>query len=223
MFIDTEFFLLPCVRAKSSKTSSTSFVFIFIRAHTHNITIKTIQRMATATSKAFCITCEKERNTYKCECCSQNFCANHLADHHHALGKQLDEIEDRRNLFRETLAEQKTNSQEHPLIQQINQWERDSIKIIRQTAEEARELLVQHTAGNIDKLEGKLVKLTEQLRRTRDENDVNEIVLNQFKRKLKEMEEELAKSPNISIREDSSSFVSKISVVISSGKCTNQI
>ena len=84
-------------------------------------------------------------------------------------------------------------------------------------------MLVQHTVGHINTTETKLAKLTEQLRQIRGENDVNEIVLNQFKQKLKQLEEELATPPHISIREESSSFVSKISVIISSGKCVNHI
>ena len=179
--------------------------------------------MATATGKAHCVTCGKEKVAYKCEGCSQSFCFNHLADHRQLLGKQLDEIDDRRNLFRETLTEQKTNPQEHPLIQQINQWERDSINKIRHTAEEVRQILIPHTTENINKIEVKLAHLTEQLRRTRDENDVNEVVLNVFRQNLRKLEEEHIKLPNVTIQEDSSSFIKKISVAISSGMCIDRI
>jgi uncharacterized phage infection (PIP) family protein YhgE len=175
--------------------------------------------MAAAIGKAQCVTCGKEKVAYKCEGCSQKFCFNHLADHRQVLGKQLDDIEDRRNLFRETLNGQKTNPQEHPLIQQINKWERDSIKKIRQTAEEVREILITHSTENINKIEVKLAHLTEQLRQTRDENDVDEAILNDFKQNLRKLEEEHIKLPNVSIKEDSSSFIKKISVVISSGMC----
>jgi hypothetical protein len=178
--------------------------------------------MATAAGKAHCVTCGKERVAYPCGGCSQNFCLNHLADHHQALGKQLDEVEDRRNLFRETLSKLKTNPKEHPLIQQINQWERDSMKKIRQTAEEARQLLVQHTTRHIDKIEDKLAKLTEQLKETRQEDDFNEIHLIQLEERLAQLEGELTKPPTISIREDSSSFVFKISV-INPSKYTHQM
>jgi uncharacterized phage infection (PIP) family protein YhgE len=130
---------------------------------------------------------------------------------------------DKRNLFREILTEQKTHPQKHSLIQQIDTWERDSIQKIRQTAEEARELLVQHTTAYIDKIEIKLSQLTEQLKQTREENDFNEIVLNQFNQKLIQLQDELAKPSNISIREDSSSFISKISINISSGMCVHRI
>ena len=200
------------------------FPFLFhILSYTHTTIIKSIRHMAVATGKAQCVTCGKQKVAYLCAGCSQNFCFNHLAEHHQTLEKQLDEVEDKRNLFRETLTQQKNNPQEHPLLQQINIWERSSVSKIRQTAEEARQLLVQHTVANINDIEIKLVKLTEQLKQTRNENDVNEIVLNQFKQKLKQLEEELAKPPHISIREESSSFISKISVIIASGKCRNPI
>ncbi len=61
--------------------------------------------------KAQCATCQKEKVAYKCEGCSQNFCVNHLADHHQLIAKQLDEIEDERNAFRQILTEQKSNPQ----------------------------------------------------------------------------------------------------------------
>ncbi len=63
--------------------------------------------MAATTGKADCVTCGKEKFAYPCAGCSQNFCFDHLVDHHRTLKKQLDEVEDRRNLFRETLTQQK--------------------------------------------------------------------------------------------------------------------
>jgi hypothetical protein len=51
--------------------------------------------MATSTGKAHCVTCGKEKVDYKCEGCSQNFCLNHLTDHHQFIIKQLDDIEDK--------------------------------------------------------------------------------------------------------------------------------
>ena len=162
--------------------------------------------MATATGKHHCVTCGKDRAAYKYEGCSQHFCFNHLAEHRQTLGKQLDEIEDKRNLFLQTLTEQQTNPQNHLLIQQVDEWERDSIKIIQQTAEEARQLLIEHTPIHINNIEVKLSKLTEQLKQTREENDFNEIILDQFKQKLKQLEEELRKPPSVSIHLKLSSF-----------------
>jgi chromosome segregation ATPase len=174
--------------------------------------------MATSTGKAHCITCGKEKVAYKCEGCSQNFCLNHLADHHQFIIKQLDDIEDERNIFRQALTQQTKNPQNHSLIQQINQWEKDSINKIQQTANEARQLVLKHTGEHFNQIEIRLNKLTEELKEIRKEDDFNEIHLNQLKQKLKQLEEELDKPSNISIRQDSSSFINKTSVLISSGK-----
>ena len=120
--------------------------------------------MATATGKARCVTCGKEKSSFKCGGCSQEFCFNHLADHKQELTEQFDEIEVSRDLFRQTLTEQMTDSAKHPLIQQIDKWERDSIEKIRQTAEESRQLILKHTREYAANLEDKLNKLTDMLR-----------------------------------------------------------
>jgi DNA repair exonuclease SbcCD ATPase subunit len=174
--------------------------------------------MATTTGKTRCIICEKEKATSKCSGCLEDFCFNHLVEHRQQMTKELDELEDKRNLFRQTLTEQIKNLQKHSLIQQINQWKKDSINKIRTTAEEAKELLLKYTTEHIDEIEIKLTKLTEELKQIREENDFNEIDLNELKEKLKQLEDKLNKPSNISIREDSSSFIKKISVIISSGK-----
>jgi chromosome segregation ATPase len=174
--------------------------------------------MATAARKTRCIICEKDRATAKCSGCLEDFCFNHLAEHRQQLGKQLDEIDDKRNIIGQTLTEQTTNPQKHFFIQQINQWEKDSIDKIKQTAEEARQVLLKHTGEHINKIEIKLTTLTKELKQIREENDFNEIDLNEFKEKLKQLEEQLNNPSNISIRQDSSPFINKISVLTNSGK-----
>jgi hypothetical protein len=174
--------------------------------------------MATTLGKTHCITCGKDKVAYKCEGCSQTFCVNHLAEHHRELGLQLDEVEHKRNLFRQTLTEQTTNLQTHSLIQQVNKWEKDSINIIQQTADDARQLLAKYATKNTNEIESKLVELTKQLEIIRQENDFNEIHLNQFKQTLKQLEEQLKQPSNIFIQQESSSFVERINVVLSSSK-----
>jgi chromosome segregation ATPase len=173
--------------------------------------------MATGASKTHCVTCGKENATLKCTGCLKDFCFNHLVEHRQQLSKQLDDLENKRNLFRQTLTEQTNQPEKYSLIQQINQWEKDSIKQIQQTADQARDLLLKHTTEHLGKIEVKLTKLTEELKEIREENDFNEIDVNQLKEKLKQLEEQLNKPANISIQHDSSSFIKKISVVISTG------
>ena len=175
--------------------------------------------MATAISKARCATCNKQRSTSKCAGCSQDFCYKHLTDHYLILSQQLDEIEVHRDLFRQTLTQQTTNPPEHPLIKQIDQWERDSISKIQQTAQESRQILLQHTTAHINQIEIDLAQLTDQMREIRQENDVNEIDLTYLGEKLTQLEKELDHPSNISIEQDCASLINKISVVISKGKC----
>ena len=85
--------------------------------------------------------------------------------------------------FDKHLTEQIMITQKHPLIQQIDKWEHDSIEKIRQTAEEARQLLLQHTTEHIQQLKIKLNKLTDQLRESRQENDFFETDLRSIARR----------------------------------------
>ena len=210
LFIDFDAFLPDKTQHIQIQVRHGYFHFSFhILQHTY---------MAAAIGKTHCVTCKKDKVAYKCGGCSQDFCFNHLADHRQLLGKELDHVEDRRNLFRETLAEQTTNPQKHALIERINRWEKDSINKIRQTAEEARKVLLEHTTEHLNSIEKKLDDLTKQLKIIREENDFNEIHLDQFRGKLKQLEDELNKPSTISVREDSSPYISKISVVVSSGE-----
>jgi len=172
--------------------------------------------MATATGKARCISCGKEKAVMKCGGCSQDFCFNHMTDHRQELSKQMDEIEVTRDLFRQTLTEQTSKPQKHALMQQIDQWERDSINKIRQTAEEARKLLLKHTAEQFNEMEVKLNKLTHQLRESRQENDFIETDLRQWKQQLEKLKDELGKPSKITVRDGSTPLVAKIYVSVSS-------
>lgn len=179
--------------------------------------------MANAIGRTRCATCGKEKATLKCGGCSQDFCFDHVADHRQELSKQLDDVEVSRDLFRQKLTEQTANSQKHTLIKQVDEWEHDSVIKIRQTAEEARQILLQHTTTHIKQVEVKLNKLTNQLRQQREENDFFETDLYRWKEELMRLAEELDKPSNIRLRYDPTPFITKISVDVSDGKYANSI
>ncbi|CAF1619818.1 unnamed protein product [Adineta ricciae] len=172
--------------------------------------------MASGNGKSRCFTCGKEKRAVRCEGCLQVFCYDHLTDHRQELNKQLDHIEHTRDLFRQTLNEQMNHPQIHLLVKQIDQWEEDSIKTVQQTASECRQLLVQHTTKNVHNIEVNLAKLSDHLKRIRSENDFNEVDLSQFNQKLKQLAEKLDKLCNVSIQQDPTPLIHKISVVVSS-------
>ena len=103
-------------------------------------------------------------------------------------------------------------------MQQIDTWECDSINKIRQSAEEARQLLFQHNTGHIAEMEVELNKLTDQIRQSRQEDDFFETDLSRWKSELTRLTEALNKPPNISVREDSIPLATKIFVDVSTGK-----
>jgi len=137
--------------------------------------------MASTTEKNRCAICNKEKATLRCGGCSKDFCFSHVADHRQELCKQLDEVEVTRDLFRQTLSEHISQPQKHPLMQQIDKWERESINKIQQAAKETRQILIQYTTGHITKIEIQLNKLTDQLRKSREEDDFFETDLSRWK------------------------------------------
>jgi chromosome segregation ATPase len=168
--------------------------------------------MATTPGRTQCITCGKEKVTSKCSGCFQDFCYNHLGEHRQQLSKQLDEIEGERNLFQQAITQQTASSQKHSLIQEIDEWEQQSIQKIKQTAEEARQLLVKYTNEHIIRIEQRLNKLTYQLKHSRDEDDIMETDFQKWKEELQQMTEQLNKPPNIEIQQSSTPLINKIQV-----------
>ena len=169
--------------------------------------------MATANVKTPCFSCRKETRPFSCTGCAKEFCLNCLTKHVQGLGQELDKIENDHDQFRQTLDEQKVDPKEHSLIQRIDQWEKESINKIKQTAEECREALINHTNGYLIELENKVNSIAKEIKRVREESEFNEIDLKQFKEKSEKLKEELDKPANVSVEELPSSFINKIFVV----------
>ncbi len=179
--------------------------------------------MAAADEKTLCSTCGKGNGRIRCEGCSKIFCLNDFNGHQQELGKQVEEIEVTRDLFRQTLTEKISEPQKHVLIEQIDEWENESINQIRQAAEEARKMLLQHTAELNTKLEYKLNKLTNEIRQSREENDFFEPKISHWRKELIQMENELAKPSSVTMRKDPTPLVTTIAVDISGKVFSNSI
>jgi len=177
--------------------------------------------MTAVNNKMQCITCGKDKVTYECRGCLKNFCLNHLNEHNQELSKQLDEIEDQHNQFRQTLTEKKIDPEKHALFKQIDQWETESILQIKQTANETRNSLLECIHEHITVIETKFKELTTNIKQIRTENDFNEININELQRKLGELENQFVQPKNICMKKESK-LIDKISIiVISSNKLSN--
>ena len=85
-----------------------------------------------------CAKCNKVKNTIRCPGCGRNLCLDDMNAHREELKEQLNETEDQFKQFASDLEKQNLEPHKNPLIQQIDQWEQQSIKKIRQVAEEIR-------------------------------------------------------------------------------------
>ena len=85
----------------------------------------------------------KKQTNFFCRGCSKDFCFVHLTEHGQFLNKQ----------FGETISHLKNNSQNHPLMKQIDEWGNESILKIKQKANECRQLLTGYTNQSIHLIE----------------------------------------------------------------------
>ncbi|CAF1116806.1 unnamed protein product [Rotaria sp. Silwood1] len=166
----------------------------------------------TSTGKAKCFKCDKDKVVYLCEGCSQKFCLTDLTEHHKNHGIELDKIITDCDAFQQKLIEQQVDQNQRVLIQQIDEWEKDSINKIKQTAEECRQISIKFTVDNIVVTKKELNKLITDCRQILQEDDFNEFHLDQLKKELEKLEKELNQVSNISIQEHPTSFINKISI-----------
>lgn len=163
---------------------------------------------------------EKEEQTVlRDDNCSETFSQLHLnADDEEEISKKWDAIES----HREKLVEQIDHPERQIFIEQINRWEENSIQMIQQTAQECREEVFQETKKYFHQIKFKLDQLIDQIKVVRREHTANQIDYNQIKEKLTQLETDLVRVPTISIETDLSSFIRKISVIVTSGKCVDE-
>ncbi|CAF0725519.1 unnamed protein product [Adineta steineri] len=167
-----------------------------------------------ANNKTQCFTCNKEKLTFPCEGCLNRFCLIHLPEHYQILNEELNHIIDDYNKFKETMNEQKQNPHNHSLIKQINQWETNAIEKIQKKAQYCRKIVIESLQTLINDIEMKFNDLNKQIQQLHKETDFNEINLNYLRNQLIEITQELNSPSNISIQQQSQSFVNGISIIL---------
>ncbi|CAF1382653.1 unnamed protein product [Adineta steineri] len=169
--------------------------------------------MAMTTNKTHCFICNKDKITYPCEGCSQRFCLMDLTKHRQILNNELNHIINDYKQFKHRFTEQKPNPRDLSLIDQINQWEIDSIDKIKQRAKNCREIITASLQTCMNDIKMKFNELNKQLKQIKNENEFNEINLNYLRNELIKIREELNNSSIMSIEQDSQSFINEISII----------
>ncbi|CAF1510423.1 unnamed protein product [Adineta steineri] len=169
-------------------------------------------------TKHYVLHVTKKKITYLCDGCSKKFCLIHLTEHQENLNKELkclindcDEFKDKLN----KLKQNRQYPQNQTLIKQINEWEKNSIEKIKEKAEDCRKIVIESSETFLINIEMIFIDLTEQIKQIQKENEYNEINLNYLKDQLIQIKQKLNSSSNISVQEDSQSFINDISIISS--------
>jgi hypothetical protein len=122
---------------------------------------------------------ECDRSSYRCDGCRRLFCDYHLSEHRQNLTEQVDNLTTEYSNLKEILAlppsyESLTESTE--LINKIDQWETDTIRQIKEIAEQTREK-IRHRYDTIatERFGPEFQQLTEQLQQNQRTNHFTEL------------------------------------------------
>ena len=168
--------------------------------------------MATTSLKTNCVLCNKSKITYICQGCSQHFCLDHLPEHRKNLGQQLEQIQNDHDQLRQDFMEQPSDRMKHPLSKQIDQWEKKSIEKIKETAQLCRDKWTHYSNRFLQEIEKKLNDLAQKINEINQENEFTEIDLNHLKQRLVILQEQFHHPSNFVIKQQSASFIKKISL-----------
>lgn len=172
--------------------------------------------MASSINKSLCLMCNKKEAFFACRGCGQNFCEDHINEHHQSPVKQMDDFLNDHNQLQKMIENYLKESRKHPLIQQIDKWERQSINKIQQAANDARTQILNVLSDHIINIKKSLENITEKLEEIQNNEKLSEVFLLQWKDTLDKLKNDLITPDTIKIRKDDDdiAFISKLVVNI---------
>ncbi|CAF1278487.1 unnamed protein product [Didymodactylos carnosus] len=166
-----------------------------------------------ATSKAQCAKCEKNSGILTCDGCLEKFCRRCCNDYRQDLSKELDNVVYEHDMLKQQLEMPNANDS-HRLLKQVDKWKNGSIDKIHLLAFQCRTDLIKLLDKNKDKLTDRFLKITNRVRKGRDDEDYDERDLSKWMNELKELKDELIEPSNVRVEEDKqqSSWIQKIRI-----------
>ena len=169
--------------------------------------------MATSTSKATCTLCDRTKELFLCQACSNHFCYDHMPEHRRNIQQQFDHLRNDHDQLRQQINDLKIDSTKYALMKEIDRWEEESINKIKQHAQLCRMQSLRHSNILLLKMEHEFNNLAAQIREIHRENQFNETDLNDLRVRFTKLEQELNQPPNISIKQQSTPLINKISLL----------
>ena len=168
--------------------------------------------MASTSNKTTCSTCNINKITFVCQGCSKRFCVDDLSRHRENLREKLSHLQNELNQLRQNLNDQQLNPTKHSFMKQIEQWQQNSIEKIKQVTEQCIQTWLNCSEEFHFGIEKKSNDLAKQINNMHEENEFNEIDLTNLKRKLEKLKKGLNQPTNVSIQQQPTSFLTKISL-----------
>ncbi|CAF1299729.1 unnamed protein product, partial [Didymodactylos carnosus] len=137
--------------------------------------------MASRTSCAH-LNCEKGVGVLTCSGCDKTFCRKHSNEHHQALANELSEIvivHD--DIYKQLSQDSKTR---HPILQQIDEWENESFRKIREAADDARKKVQNVIAEHRQTIADRFQLIADELHTRRETEDYLEPDLVKWREEL---------------------------------------
>ncbi len=155
----------------------------------------------------------------RCDGCNDRFCSTHFTDHRHHLETLFERVCNDRDSLCERINNPCTSSSaNHPqlilLLNQISEWESETLKMVQQTADCARQQVNELMNSNNKAVELELDKLSKELRRRKEDDDYFEQDIERLNKQLKQIQLDLnSQSPYMRINATSINWSTVIQVL----------
>jgi hypothetical protein len=155
-----------------------------------------------------CSACEKELGPMYCTGCEKYFCWKDFTTHREGMFTVIDKIVEERNRLQDAINNEIQHSdQPNPLIEEINQWQKSTIKKIELVAAQARAQATELLNAKRVKINIEFKSFSQELARLREsknyvEHDLTRLnqMISQFKKDLRQS----AQAPTIVLHTEKS-------------------
>ncbi|CAF3273480.1 unnamed protein product [Rotaria socialis] len=136
-----------------------------------------------------------------CEGCTRSFCGIHFNDHRRLLNEELNFIFSGCNEIKDVLNQEKATCDSHPLMKQIDDWEKQSIGNIQQRAKELRQQIILLATDHRNELSQRLQQLSEQSNDALEHDSFSETDLRQWKKIIEDLKANLTSHATVGINQ----------------------
>lgn len=140
------------------------------------------------------------------------YCSLHHKQHRAELNTKLQVLGDKCNQFREEIEIQTRNSQTHPLMKTIDEWEKRAIVKIRKVAQETKEELLRYISNFIPRVKVKLDNLCTEIHQDPDDYEFMDIDIKNWTKEFEKLRSLLNNLLDLTIQEVPTEFINTIHV-----------